>query len=140
MEHGANNFAEIIFGPIDYQIDYVGLIDYELDQDHRQIIEWMLDLGANPGEILAIAAREGYQDIAELVLEYSSEDLQQIDYNQAMIAATEGGNINIIELLLNFDQVNVNYIDQVRGDTALMKAVGRSDNDNIIQLLFIQYS
>jgi len=112
--------------------------DYEIGSYDRNIIEWMLDLGANPGEVLKIATIHDSQDILELVLQYSSENLQEIDYNQAMIQATQRNNMNIIELLLNLDQVNVNHANN-KGDTALIIATRRG-YDNIVRLLFIQYS
>ena len=124
MEHGANNFYEIIFGPIE---DPPG---YELDEDHRNLIKWMLDLGANPGEILKGAAENGHPDIIDLVLKYSPEDLQQIDYNEAMIAATKGGYISIIELLLDSGEVDINIIDK-----ALLAAVNDANENDTVQLL-----
>ena len=135
MECGANNFLDIISDHIHSLMEHE---DYEIGSYDRNIIEWMLDLGANPGEVLKIATIHDSQDILELVLQYSSENLQEIDYNQAMIQATQRNNMNIIELLLNLDQVNVNHANN-KGDTALIIATRRG-YDNIVRLLFIQYS
>jgi len=135
VECGANNFLDIISDHIHSLMEHE---DYEIGSYDRNIIEWMLDLGANPGEVLKIATIHDSQDILELVLQYSSENLQEIDYNQAMIQATQRNNMNIIELLLNLDQVNVNHANN-KGDTALIIATRRG-YDNIVRLLFIQYS
>ena len=74
---------------------------------------------------LILAAREGYTDIARLLL--SNPDIDTNRYNSvngktALIEASEEGKLEVIKMLLSNAQIDVQWFD-IKRETALKKAV-----------------
>ncbi len=71
---------------------------------HRDIVEWILTLGANDYDsALDVAATEGRRDMVELLIENGASDL-----NNALVMAAANGHRDIVELLIEKDAKDFN--------------------------------
>ncbi|KAI8599729.1 ankyrin repeat-containing domain protein [Dissophora ornata] len=99
------------------------------------------DEGATNNEILIAACKEDNLDLLEEVLsaDSSSFDINHTDGlgNSALHYAARCASTGCLEILLYYDGINVNAINDIEGDTPLHKAAAYQDSETALEMVQI---
>ena len=63
---------------------------------HKDIVQLMIDKGANPDRGLFGAAEGGHKDIVQMMIDKGADD-----WNEGLAAAAFGGHIDIVQMMIN---------------------------------------
>lgn len=115
------------------------LLSYAVDLGHYEIVEFLLDAGANPElggwtSPLNLSCINGMKEIVELLIVAGSDVNQKLDKDTtALMSASRKGHIDIVKMLINVG-ANVNIVSR-KASTALLLAALNAHSDVFEYLL-----
>ena len=110
--------------------DYNEAMNAAAEGDHREIVQMMLDSGADDyNDAMEVAASGGYQKIIQMLIAHGGERITIRNYTQAMVRAAQYGHQEIVKMMLNKGVTS----------TAAMAEAARGGHRKIVKMMLDQW-